>query len=272
MLKTRVITALIGFAIAVFAITTGGYVYNGIFTLLALLAWREYGNMLEHARIHVARYWGYFFVFLVMSALSMAQYTFALMAAIVGLLALGLLYIFSHDHYDLSTVAYSCLGFFYVQTGFVALILMRSDAFYQFLDFPTYEYSLGALMIWSVLLCTWASDTFAYFVGRIFGKRKIVPTISPSKTLEGFVGGFVGCVLVGIIFTFAVGLEPQLGFSIGLLTGIFAPFGDLFESKIKRNCAVKDSGVLLPGHGGVLDRFDSVLFVAPLIFLYLLQM
>ena len=92
----------------------------------------------------------------------------------------------------------------------------------------------------------------------------------PNKSLEGYVGGFIGCLLTGIIYAVIVGIPFFLGLGAGLLTGIAAPLGDLFESKLKRACGVKDSGVLLPGHGGVLDRFDSLLFSAPMVLVYLL--
>lgn len=257
---------------AIVAITMGGYFYNAIFTLLALLAWREYGNLLENIGIRIDRVWGYFFIFLLMLGISTAQYTLSLMACIVGILVLGLIYIFGRHISDLSALAFSCLGFFYVQTGFITLILMRDDALYRFLELPAAEQGMGTTFIWLLLLCTWASDTFAYFTGRAIGRRKIVPHISPSKTLEGFVGGFVGCVSTGVIYSMFTAVELQSGLIIGILVGVFAPFGDLFESKIKRNCEVKDSGVLLPGHGGVLDRFDSLLFSAPVIFVYLLHL
>ncbi len=111
---------------------------------------------------------------------------------------------------------------------------------------------------------------FAYFSGRAFGKRKIVPSISPNKTLEGFIGGFIGCILTGAVFSYIVGIPWWMGIHVGMISGILAPLGDLFESKIKRLCNVKDSGTLLPGHGGVLDRFDSLLFAAPITLVYIL--
>ena len=96
-----------------------------------------------------------------------------------------------------------------------------------------------------------------------------MPHISPNKTAEGYLGGFVGCILTGWIFACLFGLPYQIGLTFGVLAGILAPLGDLFESKLKRTCGVKDSGTLLPGHGGVLDRFDSLLLTGPAIIFYL---
>ncbi len=270
MLKTRIITACIGFLIAVFAITYGGYVFNALLTILALLGWREYANMLGRVHVPVARFWGYFFIFLVMLGISTGAYTLSLFAAILGIIVLGLWYIFDQNQVNLSTVAHSILGFFYVQAGFVALIVMRSNSFYELVRSVDITPNTGVIFIWMILLCTWASDTFAYFAGYFWGKRHICPHISPKKTLEGFVGGFVGCVLVGTVYALTMNIDVYTGAVIGILIGVIAPLGDLFESKMKRNCNIKDSGVLLPGHGGVLDRFDSLLFSAPLIFVYLL--
>ena len=120
------------------------------------------------------------------------------------------------------------------------------------------------------MFSTWASDTFAYFAGRAFGKRKIVPSISPNKTLEGFIGGFIGCVVTGIVYAVISHIPVYIGAYVGIICGVLAPLGDLFESKLKRLCNVKDSGTLLPGHGGVLDRFDSLMFTAPVTLLLIL--
>lgn len=272
MLRTRVITAIVGFIVAAMTITIGGHLFNALIVLLALLAWREFGRMVANVDIRVASGWGYIFVFLLLVTIAIRYYSFTMMAAIASILVLGLLYIFSHRHFNLSTVAYSYFGLFYITGGFAALMLLRDDSFYTHLHLPAVAAEMGPLIIWLLLFCTWASDTFAYFAGSIWGKRRIVPTISPNKTLEGFIGGFIGCMVTGLIYAYVVGLNLSAGLTVGLLTGIFAPFGDLFESKIKRTCGIKDSGVFLPGHGGVLDRFDSLLFSAPVLFVYLIQL
>lgn len=272
MLRTRIITGLIGLGVAIAGITVGGVFYNLIILILALLGWREFSKMVGKTGTILPVIWGYLFVFLLVVTLFLHLYTFTIVTAVIAVLALGLLYIGYGHNYNLDTVAYSLFGFFYVAGGFSALLVLRDNSFYNYLDMPFVSVNMGPLILWLLLLCTWASDTFAYFAGRSFGKRKIVPTISPNKTLEGFVGGFIGCIATGIVYAAIMNLPIQVGFIIALLVGIFAPFGDLFESKIKRTCGVKDSGLLLPGHGGVLDRFDSLLFSAPVVYIYLLQL
>lgn len=270
MLKTRVITALIGFVLAVLAITVGGHLFNAIILLLALLGWREYASMLRKIDIIVPNRWGYTYTTLLMIMLAFGFYKWAIMVAAAAAMTMGLLYIFGPARLNLSVISCATFGFFYINGGFAALLVLRETSIYELFSVPVVNAHMGELVIWLLLFTTWASDTFAYFAGRQWGKRKIVPNISPNKTLEGYVGGFIGCLFTGIIYAVIVGMPLMLGLGAGLLTGIVAPLGDLFESKLKRYCGVKDSGVLLPGHGGVLDRFDSLLFSAPMVLVYLL--
>ncbi|MCA9754265.1 MAG: phosphatidate cytidylyltransferase [Candidatus Eisenbacteria bacterium] len=131
----------------------------------------------------------------------------------------------------------------------------------------------GALPVLFPVVLVWAADTGAYAFGILFGRHRLWPSVSPKKTWEGLIGGIVATVLVAVLASgpFGIGfgtLEAVVG---GLLVGIAAPLGDLFESRLKRVAGVKDSGRLLPGHGGVLDRFDSVFFAAPVFYYYLLE-
>jgi len=128
----------------------------------------------------------------------------------------------------------------------------------------------GAALILQVTFCVWASDSFALFVGRACGRRKLAPLLSPHKTVEGAVGGLVVGLLVGALFGGLLLGSAGIGLLIGAIAGMFGQVGDLFESALKREAGIKDFGGILPGHGGVLDRFDSLLFVAPLVALLLL--
>jgi phosphatidate cytidylyltransferase len=140
----------------------------------------------------------------------------------------------------------------------------------------TYIYLLRSLhdgWIWLIfmLACTWACDTAAFFVGTAFGKRKIAPVLSPKKSLEGAIGGLVGSVLTSYLFAY---IYPFLSVPkmilLGLLVGVAAEVGDLLESAFKRQAGIKDSSMLIPGHGGILDRIDSSLFTAPLVYYFVL--
>ncbi|MPS74425.1 MAG: phosphatidate cytidylyltransferase [Chryseobacterium sp.] len=130
---------------------------------------------------------------------------------------------------------------------------------------PDKPFTLEVFMLFVLI---WSSDTFAYLTGKFFGKHKMAPKISPKKTWEGFAGGVVLTLILGF---FVEKYFPELRGNwmiVGLLTSIFAPLGDLVESQLKRSFAVKDSGNIIPGHGGVLDRLDSFIICAPVIYLY----
>lgn len=123
----------------------------------------------------------------------------------------------------------------------------------------------GLAWILTVILVTWLSDTGAYLVGRSLGRRKLIPTVSPNKTWEGLVGGIVAATITGVLCASLFGLEISLllAAAVGLILAIVGVIGDLTESLIKRQAGVKDSGTLIPGHGGMLDRIDALLFTFP---------
>jgi phosphatidate cytidylyltransferase len=123
-------------------------------------------------------------------------------------------------------------------------------------------------IIFVLFVLIWSNDTFAYIVGKSIGKKKLFPSISPKKTVEGFLGGLVFTILAGIIIHEIMGIFSTLFLIfLAILIGVFGTIGDLVESKFKRTAHVKDSGKIMPGHGGILDRFDSVIFVAPFVLL-----
>lgn len=126
----------------------------------------------------------------------------------------------------------------------------------------------GQRWIFLTLIVIMSCDSFAYFIGRKIGKRKLYPAVSPNKSIEGGVGGLVGSVLAVLVakYTFLPAIGLVDGIMIGLVLGTVGQLGDLFESLLKRACQVKDSGNLIPGHGGMLDRLDSLLFAFPVIY------
>jgi phosphatidate cytidylyltransferase len=135
------------------------------------------------------------------------------------------------------------------------------------IPFLTQAYSSTPVILLFVLI--WANDTFAYLVGKTWGKTKLLERISPKKTREGFIGGLICTTLLAVLIGYFFQTQ-SIGYSsvFALLVGIGSTIGDLIESKFKRVAGVKDSGKLLPGHGGILDRLDSIIFVAPLAYLF----
>ena len=129
----------------------------------------------------------------------------------------------------------------------------------------------GCALVWVLFACTWASDTFAYFVGSAIGSHKLASSISSGKTVEGFLGSIVGTILTAVIVgTIIFGL-PLIKMAVaGFILAIAATLGDLVESVLKRFAGIKDSGFFLPGHGGALDRFDSILYTAPVFYYFVI--
>ena len=130
----------------------------------------------------------------------------------------------------------------------------------------------GVFTVWLVFVCSWGCDTCAYCVGMLIGKHKMAPILSPKKSIEGGIGGIVGAALIGVLYALAInhwgnaGAEITQYAIIGAAGGAISQIGDLAASAIKRYHNIKDYGKLIPGHGGILDRFDSVIFTAPIIF------
>lgn len=166
-----------------------------------------------------------------------------------------------NEKYNFIGVSLTLLGFIYVGVFFSFIYLVANK-------------TNGNYYVWLIFMGSWVTDTFAYYAGRLFGKTKLCPKISPKKTIEGSIGGLLGSTLVcgifGIVISNYISVFPIYHFFIiGALCGIFSQFGDLVASSIKRFVDIKDYGNLIPGHGGILDRFDSILFSGIIVFYYL---
>lgn len=156
------------------------------------------------------------------------------------------------NKFNFDDAGFLLLSTIYVGMGFYYLIEARGA---------------GLNYIIFILFVIWATDTGAYFIGRSFGRKKLWPKISPNKTIEGAFGGIIAACVVGVLFQFTYPFDHSMMFVImvTVLVSIFGQIGDLVESAFKRHFSVKDSGKILPGHGGILDRLDSLLFVLPLL-------
>ncbi len=178
----------------------------------------------------------------------------------VFLLVLLSVYVFSYPKYDSGRISMVFFGFFYV-----ALML---SFIYELRLLPGGEY-----LVWLVMLCSWGCDTCAYCVGKLIGKHKMTPRLSPKKSIEGAVGGVLGAMLLTFLYVWIFRKELSLDTggvaAIALISGagaLLSMVGDLCASAIKRNNDIKDYGSIIPGHGGILDRFDSVIITAPVIY------
>lgn len=165
----------------------------------------------------------------------------------------------------------ACYGLFalaYVGMLFGTLVLLRALPGRLTVS-PFGMEDRGAWLMLLTAVCVWATDSAAYLVGRSLGKHKLAPALSPNKTIEGSLGGLIGGIAAGAAFAAWIHLGITQGLIVGLIAAVAGQSGDLFESALKREAGIKDFGRILPGHGGVLDRFDSLLFVAPLAYCYL---
>lgn len=148
---------------------------------------------------------------------------------------------------------------FYLSSGFVFMFLIAN-----------YLNTFTPLLLLGSFILVWVNDSFAYLIGKNFGKQKLFPSISPKKTVEGFLGGlFFACVSSYFISVYVDTLGFTSWLILAIIISVFGTIGDLIESKFKRQAQVKDSGVIMPGHGGLLDRLDSIIFTAPFIYLFL---
>jgi len=157
------------------------------------------------------------------------------------------------NRFTFEDVSFSILSSLYVGIGFYFFFETRVDG--------------GLVYILYSLFMVWATDSGAYFIGKALGKRKLWPEISPNKTVEGFVGGVVCAVVISLLFVLFTDINGSI-IGITVVLSIFGQIGDLVQSAFKRHFNVKDSGTILPGHGGILDRFDSLLFVWPILNLF----
>ncbi|WP_206830771.1 phosphatidate cytidylyltransferase [Alicyclobacillus fructus] len=250
MLKQRVVTAVIAGLVVLLVLLFGGLVgWRWLVWIATLAGMLEFCQMFGQRWFDPAAWFGAIAITLAEWFPRQAFHPSILFLAVAVVFTLPVL---TRRPNDLRTYAVTAFGAFYLAAGGVSLIGLRA--------LPQ-----GWFWIWMFLVSAWMSDTTAYFVGRFVQGPKLLPAISPKKTVSGAVGGMAGAVLGALAFGELA--APRYGFwvfaAVGLLVSLTGQMGDLVESAYKRAAGVKDSGWLLPGHGGVLDRIDSLLFAAP---------
>jgi phosphatidate cytidylyltransferase len=176
------------------------------------------------------------------------------------------LFLFSTRSNAIAGIGVMLTGFFYISLSFFLLGQLRE--FY--LLFPYIE-NFGFFIVIIMFCSIWICDSAAYFIGRKFGKHKLLERVSPKKSIEGAVAGFIASAVFFPLasYFFIPEFSTVYAIILGVIVGIFGQIGDLVESKLKRDADVKDSSDLIPGHGGILDRFDSIIFVSPIVFIFL---
>ncbi|MBP2654917.1 MAG: phosphatidate cytidylyltransferase [Firmicutes bacterium] len=269
MLGKRIATAVIGALATVFLVHYGQGVFAVATLIFTVLAWHEFCNMLRKQDIKGAYLLGICIIVLIWGTawLGNSQETLGvLVAATFMIMAKTVL---AHSCFTLRDGFYTIAGVLYIGLPFAHLVLLRFIDSTVYLSTQMGQLQAGEIYFWLAMIGTWASDTFAFFTGSWLGKHKLAPAISPGKTWEGLAGGVFGSIVAVMIMGNLCNLYLTSSALLGLLIGIVAPLGDLAESALKRYAGVKDSSRLLPGHGGVLDRFDSILFTVPAVYYYI---
>ena len=262
-LAKRIIVGAVLIPIVILITHFGGLPFTLFVALMAVLAYREFCQMFSaFGPALVAGGIAALVVCLsfdLVAASSLEMLTVVLMALLFERLVRTDRSMFARS------IATTILGVMYTGWLLGHFILLRNlDARYQTLAIK------GSHLVYLVLILTWSYDTFAYMIGTFLGQHRIFSKVSPSKTLEGTIAGFAGCILAAFVVraTLVRSLGAWHAVSIGLIIAVFAQIGDLVESMLKRSTGVKDSSHILPGHGGILDRFDSLLFAGPAMYLY----
>lgn len=261
MFKTRLLSGIILVIIALAVIIPGNEVLLISMCIISLIGLFEFNRVLgiEKASIGIICYIFtiIYYLQLEFKFLTRVHHTAVF---IIFLIALLIFYVIKYPAFNSEKVFGAFFGFFYVSVMLSYIYLTR--------QMPHGEY-----LVWLIFLCSWGCDTCAYCVGKLFGKHKMTPVLSPHKSVEGGIGGVVGAIVLTFIYLMVfqnkMHIPPTDIVLLSLSAGVGAVismFGDLAASAIKRNYDIKDYGKLIPGHGGILDRFDSVIITAPIIY------
>ena len=252
MFKTRLLSGIVLVIILIATVGTGGGLLFGFLALISLIGLSELYKVVD-VQNKILGLTGYLAAVVYYGILYTGQMQYVTFFTIAFLVVLMAVYVFSFPTFKAEQVMTVFFGVFYVAVMLSFILMTR--------NLPD-----GKFIVWLIFLCSWGCDTCAYCVGMLIGKHKMAPVLSPKKSVEGGVGGVVGAALLGVIYAVAT-QGPMVEYAVICGIGaLISMVGDLAASAIKRNQGIKDYGKLIPGHGGILDRFDSVIFTAPVIY------
>lgn len=263
MLK-RVISGAVLLVLALAFILTGGKLLGVVCAVLSMTAYRELMRACKVEKwgkcglLETTGYAGILLYYMIM--ILSGDFSWALASLVFVFLLQMAVYVFKFPGYQAQQVQAAFFNVFYACVPFSFVFLTR-------------QLEHGIYLVWLIFVSSWVCDTCAYFAGVTLGKHKLAPVLSPKKSVEGAIGGVIGSIAVGVLFAW-IFLVPVTGktsmiWAVACISGagaVISQIGDLAASAIKRNHDIKDYGKLIPGHGGIMDRFDSVLFTAPIIY------
>ena len=276
-MKERIVFGAIGAVLAVSAFLFAGqtlvFVLIGIIALMALTEFLKAVSVFGDRQKLILTVLTYAFSLLIIGSVyrsgsaylaksytGFAEYGYMLPVIIVYLIVAFVVMVLNHSKISFNDISVTFVGNIYITLSLMHIFLIRI--------LPN-----GKLYLWLPFIIAWLTDTFAYFSGVFFGKHKLIPSVSPKKTVEGALGGIIGAVITVAVYQLicknVAGLEPDYlkGVIMAVVCSVASQFGDLSASCIKREHGIKDFGSIMPGHGGVMDRFDSVIFISPIVFL-----
>ncbi len=260
----RAITGTIFVAVLVGAIVLGGWYMHVTFGVVVLLGLHEFYQLFKKSEIQPQKLSGIVFGTSIYFLVLLGWYHGDIfITPIIGIFLLlfitvAISELFRKKQKPFENIAVTISGILYITVPF---LLLNVYSFEELMEVET--------LVWptlSIFILIWCNDTFAYLTGRLIGKHKLFERISPKKTWEGFIGGVVFAMIAGILLAYFLEESYVKYITYALVAGVIGTLGDLVQSMLKRSVDVKDSGTILPGHGGILDRFDAVLFVVPVVF------
>ena len=268
----RLLISLIGIPLLLYIIAKGGFLFFALVVIISIVSINEFYNFPKSSIDIITRFFGviscilfalnYSTVFTPTEYLPYINKDLIIISLIIVFILYIMIELLISNRRLIETIFYTVFGVIYIPFLLCSLIAIS--------DFDHLNGSRFTLLLF---VTVWMADSAAYFVGNAFGRTKMIESISPKKTIEGFIGGYIGSLLCVFIFTHFELINYSLTtlqiILLSISIGIFGQLGDFFESIIKRNYKIKDSSNLLLGHGGFLDRFDSIIISSPLIFIFL---
>jgi len=257
----RLLTVLVAAPIVIACVYFGGIAFLILILALAIASINEFYNMMKAKDFHPAYWVGNFFtvIFIIFAYYALKKHwepahsAMLTVAAVATMLATLWL---KRPKEAIVDISVTLLGMIYIGWFFSYFLFIRALT------------DRGAYILF-MMFTVWALDIVAYLVGSKFGKHKLLPSVSPNKSVEGAIAGFIVALIAAAVFGYFAGFALVHSLILGALIGVVAQLSDLVESLIKRDAGVKDSGNLIPGHGGVLDRMDSFILTAPVMYYYL---
>jgi phosphatidate cytidylyltransferase len=252
----RTISALIALPLLFFVMLKGGDILYGSVLIVSLIGVWEYYHAFEQKEYKPLKKYGLLFITLFFTffrlGLSMEYLMFLCFSAVF----IGMAIVTFYKKLNIVDFAITVSGIVYVAFFFFYIVLIKK-----------YD---SNFFIWYVFILAWITDTSAYFAGVFFGKHKLIPEISPKKTVEGAVGGIIGATIVSVAYAYM--FNPSFlywSILLGIVGSVLSQIGDLIASGVKRYLGIKDYGNIMPGHGGVLDGFDSILITTPIVYYFM---